>query len=259
MIIIADSMTLYVDRNSLIHKMDPLTKLIYVVVSIAMTYIMPEQTFIIIVTLISLLLLIMGKVFQKIIPIIAVSMVLIISIIIVQGAFHPENETVLFSIGSFAFYKEGLSYALLLTLRVINMLCAFGTLILTTKPDELVERLIKLGMSPKIGYVILSVLQIIPQMQATVGKITDAQRSRGVETEGSLVVRVKSFFPLIGPVVLNSLNDTRERAIALEMRGFNMKNKKTFLNESKKYHYQGILQILLILALIGTLVWRIFL
>lgn len=255
----AKSMTLYVDKNSLIHKMDPLTKLMYVIVSIAITYIMPDHLFVLTVTLISLLMLTIGKVFRKIVPIIAISIILIISIIIVQGAFHPDNETVLFSIGAFSFYKEGLSYGLLLTLRVINMLCAFGILILTTKPDELVERLIKIGMSPKIGYVILSVLQIIPQMQATVGKITDAQRSRGMETEGNLLVRMKAFIPLIGPVVLNSLNDTRERAIALEMRGFNMKNKKTFLNETKFYRYQGVIQLLLILIFAGTIVWRILL
>ncbi|MBN6205357.1 energy-coupling factor transporter transmembrane protein EcfT, partial [Ralstonia pickettii] len=100
--------------------------------------------------------------------------------------------------------------------------------------------------------------QLIPQMRTTVSKITDAQRSRGMETEGNLLVRTKAFIPLIGPVVLNSLNDTRERAIALEMRGFNMKHKKTFLNETKFYRYQGIIQLLLIAALIGTIIWRIF-
>ncbi|WP_164667882.1 energy-coupling factor transporter transmembrane component T family protein [Virgibacillus doumboii] len=253
------SMTLYVEKNSIIHNMDPLTKMIYVFVSIAATYIVPVHEFVLLVAAYSLLLLVIGKVFRKILPIIAISIILIISIIIVQGMFHPENETVLFSIGAITFYQEGLSYAALLTMRVINMLSAFGVLILTTKPDEMIERLIKKGMSPKIGYVFLSVLQIIPQMRATMGKITDAQRSRGMETEGNLLVRMKAFFPLIGPVVLNSLNDTRERAIALEMRGFNTKGKKTFLNESREYPYRKVMQLLLIAALIAAIVWRILL
>lgn len=254
-----NSMTLYVERDSIIHKMDPLTKLLYVIVSIAATYILPIHEFVFVMTALTLLLLVMGKVFRKILPIIAISILLIISIIIVQGIFHPDNATVLFSIGSIAFYKEGLSYALLITLRVINMLSAFGVLILTTRPDELVERLIKKGMSPKIGYIFLSIFQLIPQMQATMGKITDAQRSRGMETEGNLFVRVKAFFPLLGPVVLNSLNDTRERAIALEMRGFNRKGEKTFLNKTLVYRYQRIIQLLLFIILIGTVIWRILL
>lgn len=253
------SLTLYVDKDSLIHRMDPLTKLLYAFVSIAVTYILPFHTMVFTVVAISLSMLIIGKVFRKIIPIIAVSIVLIISIIIVQGLFHPDNVTILFTIGGITFYKEGLSYALLLTLRVINMLCAFGVLILTTLPDELIERLIKRGMSPKMGYVFLSVLQIIPQMKATMGKITDAQRSRGMETEGNLLVRIKAFFPLISPVILNSLNDTRERALALEIRGFSAKREKTFLKLTKHYRYRRIIQYGLIAACIGSVIWRIWL
>ncbi|MFC0300511.1 energy-coupling factor transporter transmembrane component T family protein [Virgibacillus soli] len=251
-------MTLYVDKESVIHRIDPITKLLYVFVSIAITYILPLHGFVLGVTVVSLLLLIIGKVLWKILPIIGISLILIISIIIVQGFFHPDNETILFSIGNVSLYKEGFSVALLLTLRVLNMLSAFGVLILTTKPDELVERLIKKGLSPKIGHVLLSIFQLIPQMQATMGKITDAQRSRGMETEGNLVIRMKAFFPLIGPVVLNSLNDTRERAIALEMRGFNLKGKKTFLNKSRTYRYQSAMQGFLCIVLISTILWRIF-
>lgn len=253
------SMTLYVDRNSIIHRIDPLTKLLFVFVSIAVTYILPEHEFVLAVTFVSILMLIIGKVFRKILPIIAVSIILIISIIIVQGIFHPENETALFTLFGISFYKEGLSYAALLTLRVINMLSAFGVLILTTKHDELIERLIKKGMSPKLGYVFLSVLQLIPEMKSSVGKISDAQRSRGMETEGNLMVRMKAFFPLIGPVVLNSLNDTRERAIALEVRGFNTKGKRTFLNTTKSYRFQGIVQSILVAVFIGSIIWRIWL
>lgn len=253
-----NALTLYVDKDSLIHRMDPLTKLLYVFVSIAVTYILPFHVFVFSVTAISLAMLIIGRVFLKILPIIAVSIVLIISIIIVQGIFHPDNVTVLFSVWGITFYKEGLSYALLLTLRVINMLSAFGVLILTTMPDEMIERLIRKGMSPKVGYIFLSVLQIIPQMQATMGKITDAQRSRGMETEGNLLVRIRAFFPLISPVILNSLNDTRERAIALEIRGFSTKGSKTFLHITKHYRYQRIIQYGLIAVFIGSIIWRIW-
>ena len=129
--------------------------------------------------------------------------------------------------------------------------------ILTTKPDDLVESLIQKGMSPKIGYVFLSVLQIIPQMMSMTGKITDAQRSRGMETEGNLLTRVKSFIPLLGPVVLNSLNDTRERAIALEIRGFSFNGQKTFLNETFDYKNGFLLKIVLIIVLIAAIFWRI--
>jgi len=252
------SMTLYVEKNSLIHKIDPISKLLFVVISIAISYIVPTISVVLGSVVISILLLIIGKVFRHILPIIGVSLILILSIIIVQGLFHPESKTPLFTLGGIVFYKEGISYALLLTLRVINMLCAFGVLILTTKPDELIETLIKKGMSPKLGYIFLSVLQIVPQMRATMGKITDAQRSRGMETQGNVWIRMKALFPLIGPVVLNSLNDTRERAIALEIRGFNAKGVKTFYNPSRNYPYRIAIKFGLILVLILAIVWRVW-
>ena len=250
------NMTLYVQKDSVIHDVDPLTKLLFVFTSISLTYIVPSQLFVIGALLVTLLLLLVGKVLKYILPVIALSMLLIVSIIIVQGFFHPDRATLLFEIGPFLIYKEGFAFALLLTLRIINMVCTFGVLILTTKPDDLVQSLIHKGMSPKIGYVFLSVLQIIPQMIAMTSKITDAQRARGMETEGTLLMRIKSFIPLLGPVVLNSLNDTRERSIALEIRGFNAKGNKTFLNETPQYKYGFVLKILLICIFIAVIVWR---
>jgi energy-coupling factor transport system permease protein len=253
------NMTLYVKKDSVIHNVDPLSKLLFVFISVALTYIVPIHLFVIGVLAFTLLLLVVGKVFKYILPIIGLSLLLIISIIIVQGFFHPDRATVLFTIGSLPIYKEGFSFALLLTLRILNMVCAFGVLILTTKPDDLVESLITKGMSPKIGYVLLSVLQIIPQMIAMKDKITDAQRSRGMETEGKLLTRIKSFIPLLSPVVLNSLNDTRERSIALEIRGFNSTSERTFLHESIHFKYGVAVKVLLVAVLISAIIWRVIL
>lgn len=253
-----DTMTLYVDKKSPIHSIDPLTKLIYAIANIAVAYIFNRLVSIFILTLLTFFVLLLGKVFRRILPILGLSLLLIFSIVIVQGFFNPENQTKLFEIGGIIFYKEGILVASMFTLRILNMIASFGVLILTTRPDELVEALIRRGFSPRFGYVILAVLQLIPQMQATMGKITDAQRSRGMETEGNLIIRIQAFFPLIIPVVLNSLNDTRERAIALEIRGFASKSARTFLNEKEKYPYTNILRGFIFAVLIGVVVWRVW-
>lgn len=254
-----NTMTLYEEQNSPIHSIDPITKILYAMVNIAIAYILNDIRAILVLTILTFIILALGKVLRKIMPVLGLSMFLILSIIIVQGFFNPANATVLFETEFVTFYLEGMYAASLFTLRILNMIGSFGVLILTTKPDELVESLIRQGFSPRFGYVILSVLQLIPQMQATMGKITDAQRARGMETEGNLLVRVKAFFPLILPVVLNSLNETRERAIALEVRGFGVKGPRTFLNEEKEYSHKNIVRILLVLLLIAAIVWRLWL
>ena len=83
-----DAMTLYVPRNSLIHRLDPLTKMLYIIVSIAAAYLLDNLWEVAAVMLISLGILLLGKVFRNILPVIALSFLLILSIVIVQGFFQ---------------------------------------------------------------------------------------------------------------------------------------------------------------------------
>ena len=142
--------------------------------------------------------------------------------------------------------------------NILTMLLSFGIFVLTTSPQELVDELEKSGFSPKFGYVINSVFQILPQMMATKDTITDAQRSRGMETDGNLLVRMKAFLPLISPVVMSSLINTRERAIALEVRGFGRKQKKTWLYDRPKCKWDPAVRGILVFLLVLVIVWRIW-
>ncbi len=251
------AMSLYVEKNSPIHKIDPISKILYIAAAILIPIILNTRSAAYTWLIISVVVLLIARVFRKIVPLIGFSLIILLSIIIIQGLFRPGNNTPLFSIGPATFYREGLNYAFGIVIRVVTILCSFSILVLTTKPSDLIETLVRKGLSPRIGYVLSSVLQIIPQMTSTMGTIMDAQRSRGMETEGKLSVRIKAFFPLIGPVVMNSLINTRERAMALEVRAFNSKVKKTFLNEEIKYSYNKVIQLILVGMIIFAVIWRI--
>ncbi|MBO0959719.1 energy-coupling factor transporter transmembrane protein EcfT [Neobacillus sp. MM2021_6] len=252
------SISLFVDRKSFIHEVDPITKLIYILFALFIPIILPSFTISFVCLGFSLLLLIAAKVIRKTVPVFGFVFFVLITVVIIQGLFKPENETVLFQIGQVAMYKEGLLYALTITLRVTNIVSSFMILVLTTKPSDLVETLVRKGMSPRIGYVIVSVFQIIPEMMSSMETIMDAQRARGMETEGSLLVRIKAFVPLLGPVILGALINTKERAMALEVRGFNSRAPKTYLMEEKTYAYSGIVRLVMLLLVVGAIAWRIF-
>ncbi|AKA68681.1 energy-coupling factor transporter transmembrane component T family protein [Clostridium scatologenes] len=251
------NLSLYTEGNSFVHNMDPINKILYIITVIAVAIIIPGKMSALACIIVSFILIAFAKVFKKVIPLINFSLLILISIVIIQGLFFQENKNVAFTLGKLNFYKEGLSHAILICFRVINILCAFAILILTTKPSDLIEELVKKGLSPKIGYVLSSVLQIIPQMTSTMGTIMDAQKSRGMETEGKLIVRLKAFFPLIGPVVMNSLIATRERAMALEVRGFSSNGKKSFLNDITYPKFNGFFRICMILIIAAAVVWRV--
>ena len=144
-----------------------------------------------------------------------------------------------------------------IAINVLNIIFAFCVLVLTTKPSDIIESMVSRGFSPRIGYVFVSLFQLIPQMTERMSTITDAQRSRGMETEGSLLIRMKAFIPLISPVIMSSFIDTKERAIALEVRGFNSKEKKSFLNVFHANAASRPIYWILLIATVASVVWKL--
>ena len=68
---------------------------------------------------------------------------------------------------------------------------------------------------------------------------------------------LKKTVPLIFPVVMRFLINTRERAIALEVRGFGAGKKKTWLAERTPHKGDRAVTILLGLCILAAVVWRI--
>lgn len=227
------SISLYVDNDTYLTRMHSFTKLCYILTAITVSLVSGKLWMFGVFIGISMILLISGKVMKKTFPLIVFSFTILLAIFIIHGLFHNGNTTILFSIGPAHFYKEGILYATKIGLNILNILFSFAIFVLTTKPSVFVEDLERIGISTKFGYIVTSVFQIVPQMSGSMNTIIDAQRSRGMETEGNLLTRMKSFIPLISPVVMSSLINTRERAIALEVRGFSYQAKKTYLFDHK--------------------------
>lgn len=251
------SITLYEYKNSLLNHIDPFSKLLYILTVNLIPIVLSLEIAKIICIGISILLLLISRVFRKSIPLLTFSAIIILTAVIIQGMFRAGNVTKLFTIGPLIFYKEGLLFAYHLALNILNILLSFAVLIFTTKPNDLIDSFVRIGLSPRLGYVLSSVFQIIPQMSNTMTTISDAQRSRGMETEGKLLTRIKAFFPLITPVITSSLINTRERAVALEVRGFNASNPRTFLNEQKKSSKDRVIKIVLLFFILLSIVWRV--
>lgn len=187
--------------------------------------------------------------------------ILALLMLIMQGLFYP-GEKILLSIGIFSFKAEGLLYAVRLSLILFIVAGAFIWYFQVTTHKEFVYSLENAGLSSKVTFVILSTLQMIPVLQKKSNTIMNAQRARGVETEGNLLTRIKVFLPTLGPLVLSSIANTEERALTLEARGFSAPVKKTHLyviekKKSDKKVEIGI-WIFTILFIIGrVIVWRL--
>lgn len=176
----------------------------------------------------------------------------------VHGFFSPQGETPLFNLGLFTFTVEGGGYAYLVASRLLAVIAAAMLLLLTTHPGDLMVALSERGLPPSLAYILSSSLQIIPQMQIKARAIMEAQRARGLETEGSLLRRARALPPLLIPLVLGSLVDVEERAIALEARAFRAPGLKTVwrpLADSAAQRWLRWGLIGLALALLGVNLW----
>jgi energy-coupling factor transport system permease protein len=156
---------------------------------------------------------------------------LVAFLFVMQSLFYPGGRTVIFELWIFSVKLEGVQFAYLTATRIITMVGSFLLLLFSTHPGALMADLNRRGVSPALTYIIVSTLQIIPEMRAKANTIVDAQRARGLETGGSLLNRARALLPLVGPLVFGSLVDVEERAIALEARAFKVKRVKTSLVE----------------------------
>lgn len=220
------SISLFVDNGTYLTKVHPFTKLMYIAAAISIPPDHWKALDVWCVYRVSLCVLASGKILKKTFPLIAFSFTILLTIFLIHWIVQPEKRECAVSDRRAEIYRDGHTLRPPIGLNILNMLLSFAVFVLSTKPSEFVDELEKRGFSPRFGYIVTSVFQIIPQMMGTMNTIMDAQRSRGLETEGNLRTRAKAFLPLISPVVMSSLINTRERAIALEVRGSAQEKRK---------------------------------
>lgn len=155
------------------------------------------------------------------------SLPIVTSIVLVNGFFLPGAQDVILAIGPFHLTREGLELAAPTAGRVVAAIAVTLAFLTTTRPDDLMEALIERGASPKLAFVVLATIQTVPRMLDKAARILDAQQARGLRTSGSALVRARAIVPLVGPLVIGSLVDVRERALALEARAFGAAHVRT--------------------------------
>lgn len=251
---------LYVSKQTAIHRLHPLTKLTYVLTCLLIAWIVPGVWAPYIVLLVGIVpVALMAQVFPNVVQnTIKTAIPFAISLFIVQGLFWTGG-TIIQQLGPFSLKEEGLLFAIRGTGRIIIAVSGFLLLSYATRSDELMLALSQKGLPSRISYVILSTLQIIPRFQHKANTILDAQRSRGLETEGSFLIRTRALLPLVFPLLLGSIVDIEERAIALEVRAFGRSGPKTSLLVLHDTSRQRLIRRLLILVSLGVIVLRIYL
>jgi energy-coupling factor transport system permease protein len=253
------SLTLFVDRDSAMHRLHPLTKLVISGSAFVCGLMLPEVWSSYAVALLVLLPLaisariagtLLNRAWRIVLP-------FAISVFIIQGLFW-QSGAIVAELGPLSVKREGLLFATQATGRIVVVVFGFLLLSLVTRPDALMIALGERGLPASVTYIILATIQIVPQFQARAATIIDAQQARGLQTGGGFRNRLRGLLPLVGPLVLRSIVEVEQRAIALEARGFSRVGTKTSMLTLHDSTPQRIVRIgcgVGILASIGVRVW----
>ena len=253
-------LSFYIDRDSFLHRLNPLTKLIMIFMLLSLSFLglsywLPTIVFVFVIIPLSFL----GKVSREFFSATVKLLLPVVGFLFVmQAFFHPDGSNEIFRIWIFDVTVESVRFAYLTASRILTMVASFLILLLTTHPSDLMSDLTRRGVPGNLSYVITSTLQIIPQMQAKATTIIDAQRARGLETSGNLLKRTRALVPLVGPLVFGSLVEVEERAIAIEARAFTSSLDKTSLREIPDRHVERLarwLMLLVVVLAIGLRIW----
>lgn len=237
----------------------PTTKLYFVLFVLVSVFVVPGYAFAYATVILgAFLALLAGKIKTFLNLVIKALLPIVILIFLLQSLFYP-GETIVGNWWIFSIKQEGIYFSLILTSRILAIGSAFILYFSVTTIKDFVFALEEKGLSPKATYVILSTLSIIPEMRKMSRTIMDAQRSRGVETEGNLRVRAKAFLPTLSPLILGSIASTEERVMTLEARAFTVKGKKTRIHQLEKTKKDTLVKILLLLLLMMVIGWRLLL
>ena len=217
----------YFPGNSFIHRLDPRTKLIVLVIYIVALFMAVNwvsyalmAAFLIACIKIST---IPAKSFVR-------GMKPLLMILIFTGVlnlFFTTEGTVLVDFWFITITTLGLQRAIFMVIRILLLICGTFLLTYTTSPISLTDGLEAL-MNPlkkikvpvhELSMMMCIALRFIPTLIEETDKIMSAQKARGADFEsGTLMEKAKALIPILVPLFISAFRRADELATAMECR-----------------------------------------
>ena len=214
------SFGVYYEKDSVIHKLDPRAKLLFMIVFLVSIFVAKDIFSYLLLILITVASILLSRVpFTLVLKGLKPIFVIVIFTTILN-LFWTKGETVLVSLNvipnfwTLTIYKESLIRAGVLALRIIVLMaCTSLYFSYTTTPIELTDG-IETGLAPlkkikvpvhEFAMMMTIALRFIPTLIDETTKIMNAQKARGADfSNGGLVKRAKALIPIIIPLFVSA-------------------------------------------------------
>lgn len=254
----------YLPGDSIIHKIDPRTKISITFIFIINLFVVnnflgyiPSIIFLIAVVIISK---IPAKyLFKGLKPILIILLITaIFNVFLTPG-------TVIYKLGPLQITIEGIRLALFMIIRLVFLIIGTSVLTLTTSPialtdgiEYLLKPLKKIGVpAHELAMMMTIALRFIPTLLDETDKIMKAQMARGADFEtGSIIKRAKSLIPLLVPLFISSFRRADELASAMEARCYRGGNNRTRMKQLKMHSRDTIAFIITAILIVVSVYSR---
>ncbi len=213
--------------NSFVHRLDPRTKLLFLVVYIialftASNWISYGAVFLFLVTVVLLSKIPLKSIVGGMKP-----LVFILIFTGILNVFFTAGETVWFSFWKIKITQEGVVRAVFMMARILMLITGTFLLTYTTSPIALTDglesllgplKVLKLPVH-ELSMMMCIALRFIPTLIEETDKIMSAQKARGADFEsGNLFQRVRALIPILVPLFISAFRRADELATAMECR-----------------------------------------
>lgn len=246
--------TSFIPGQSMVHRIHPVTKIVWIIVYVALAFTTQNIFILYSVALLAIVLAIISGVFRPLLKA-AYLIIPIGSSLISLQVLAPATErpwTPIAEIGIVTLYGDGLYYALVLLGRIVSSMLLALVMVMTTHPSDLFLAFSKLKIPYTFNFMLAMTLQLIPVFQREVGIVLSAQKSRGMKGSG-----FSSVLPSFVPVFVGAIERVQQLSISLESRGFGSSGEKTSYRRVVARVQDWVYGIVGALAMIGLMVYSI--
>ena len=217
----------YFPGTSLIHRLDPRTKLIGVILYIVALFVAKSWISYAVVLAFLLVCIHISQIPHKAIVKGMKPLVVILIFTGVLNLFYSEGGRVLLHFWVLTVTTEGLKRAIFMMGRILMLISGTFLLTYTTSPISLTDGLESL-LGPlkklhvpvhELSMMMCIALRFIPTLIEETDKIMNAQKARGADFEsGSIIDRAKALIPVLVPLFISAFRRADELATAMECR-----------------------------------------
>lgn len=253
----------YVENRSVIHDLDPRTKLLGLVLFLFVLVTIQNPIYYIpLFVFIGLTYYLAGIPFGHILKSLRGLTVLLLFTILFRSI--TTTGHVVQTIGSIVITQEGIFNGIAFSCRILLMVLAANCVTATSTPKRLADGiekafafLAKFGVNiHDLSTIVLIAFHFIPILSEEAVTIKDAQAARGVDfDQGSIKQKTKKILALVIPLFMSTLRRTSELALILEARGYQQNIQTTKLHPLQYHIMDRMVQI----AMIGSAIFILFL